>query len=83
MPLRRPIDFSPLRGRQAYATRADLASQQSSLQNISIRLTSTAGQVPGLNNLIRLISRRRRRDSIIMGCVIGTCTVLFIMFATR
>lgn len=60
-----------------------MASQRSTLQDMTSRMSTTANQIPGLNNLIRLISRRRRRDSIIMGCVIGFCTVLLLMFMTR
>ncbi|PWN54389.1 V-snare-domain-containing protein [Violaceomyces palustris] len=68
---------------QAYATRADFASQGSMLNDISTRMGTTAAQVPGLNSIITLIGRRRRRDSVIMGCLIGTCTVLLLMFMTR
>lgn len=46
-------------------------------------MTSTAAQVPGLNSIITLIGRRRRRDSVIMGCLIGTLTVLLLMFTFR
>jgi Golgi SNAP receptor complex protein 1 len=68
---------------QAYATRADLSSQRSTLKDITTRMSSTANQIPGLNNIIRLISRRRRRDSIIMGCVIGICTTLLLLSLAR
>lgn len=68
---------------QAYATRADLSQQRSTLVDMTSRMTNTASQIPGLNNLIRLINRRRQRDRIIMGCVLGTCTVLLLMYITR
>jgi golgi SNAP receptor complex member 1 len=68
---------------QAYATRADLGQQRSTLVDMTSRLTNTASQIPGLNNLIRLIHRRRQRDRVIMGVVIGTCTVLILMYLTR
>ena len=69
--------------RQAYATRAEFDSQRSVLEDISTRMSSTAQQVPGLNSVITLIGRRRRRDSVIMGVLVGTCTVLLLMFLTR
>lgn len=68
---------------QAYATRADFADQRSTLEGIGTRMQSTAAQVPGLNSIITLIGRRRRRDSVIMGCLIGTLTVLLLMFTFR
>ncbi|SJX63084.1 related to SNARE protein of Golgi compartment [Sporisorium reilianum f. sp. reilianum] len=68
---------------QAYATRSEFADQRSTLEGISTRMTSTAAQVPGLNSIITLIGRRRRRDSIILGCLIGVLTVLLLMFTFR
>ncbi|CEH16089.1 v-snare protein [Ceraceosorus bombacis] len=63
---------------QAYATRANLAQQRSVIQNATSRLQSTAAQIPGLNTIITRINRRRKRDSIIMGCVLGACALLLL-----
>ncbi|KAJ9479315.1 Golgi SNAP receptor complex member 1 [Pseudozyma hubeiensis] len=68
---------------QAYATRADFADQRSTLENISTRMTSTAAQVPGLNSIITLIGRRRRRDQWIISLLIGSLTFLLLMFTFR
>ncbi|CCF52435.1 hypothetical protein NDA11_003327 [Ustilago hordei] len=68
---------------QAYATRADFADQRSTLQGISTRMSNTAAQVPGLNSIITLIGRRRRRDSVIMACLVGILTVLLLMYIFR
>ncbi|EPQ30429.1 uncharacterized protein PFL1_01955 [Pseudozyma flocculosa PF-1] len=68
---------------QAYATRAEFGEQRTALEGISSRMGGAATQVPGLNSVITMIGRRRRRDSVIMGVLIGTCTVLLLMFATR
>lgn len=70
-------------GSQAYATRADLSQQRSTLVDMTTRMANTASQIPGVNNLIRLIHRRRQRDRVIMGVVIGTCTVLILMYLTH
>lgn len=43
-------------------------------------LWSTAAQVPALNSIIGMINSRRRRDSVIMGSVIGVCTLLLLWF---
>ncbi|KAL7408787.1 28 kda golgi snare protein [Mrakia frigida] len=65
---------------QAYATRSDFAQQRSSLQNINSRMGSTLNTLPGMNTLLGLIQSKRRKDTIILGCVIGTLTVLFLMY---
>ena len=67
---------------QAYATRADLSSQRDLIGSIASRMTTTAQSLPGINGVITMIGRRRRRDSIIMGLVIGGCTVLILMYLT-
>ena len=36
--------------------------------------------IPGINNLLNMIKTRRRRDSIIIGCIIGLCTVLLLSY---
>jgi Golgi SNAP receptor complex protein 1 len=46
-------------------------------------MSSTAAQVPGINSIITLIARRRRRDSVIIACLIGSLTVLLLMFTFR
>lgn len=67
---------------QAYATRSEFADQRSTLEGIGTRMSGTAAQVPGLNSVITLIGRRRRRDSVIMGCLIGFLTVLLLMYTS-
>ena len=41
-----------------------------------------ATQLPGINSLIGMINSRRRRDSMVLGSVVGVCTLflLFIVF---
>ncbi|POY72581.1 hypothetical protein BMF94_4408 [Rhodotorula taiwanensis] len=65
---------------QAYATRAEFAAQRSSLSNIQSRMNGVAAQVPGLNSVIGMINSRRRRDSVIMGSVLGVCTLFLLYF---
>lgn len=69
--------------RQAYATLTDFRGQRQMLNNVANRMTNTAAQVPALNGIMTMIGRRRRRDSIVMGCLIGCCTVLLLMYITR
>lgn len=65
---------------QAFETRADFSHQGASLKNISIRLKSTLHTIPGVNSLLNLISARRKRDSIIMGLVIGICIIIILHY---
>ncbi|GAA5976573.1 hypothetical protein JCM10908_005552 [Rhodotorula pacifica] len=65
---------------QAYATRAEFAAQRTNLSNIQARMNGVAAQVPGLNSVIGMINSRRRRDSVIMGCVLGVCTLFLLYF---
>ncbi|KAJ3965631.1 snare region anchored in the vesicle membrane C-terminus-domain-containing protein [Lentinula raphanica] len=65
---------------QAYETRADLARQRSSLSGINTRMTNVLNTMPGINNLVSMIKSRRRRDSIILGVVIGVCVILILSY---
>ncbi|GAA5924404.1 hypothetical protein JCM10213_004570 [Rhodosporidiobolus nylandii] len=65
---------------QAYATRAEFAAQRTGLSGIQARMTGVAAQVPGLNSVIGMINSRRRRDSVILGSIMGVCTLLFLFF---
>ncbi|WVF68479.1 hypothetical protein IAT40_003246 [Kwoniella sp. CBS 6097] len=63
---------------QAYATREDFAQQRTLLASIDSRMGGVLSQMPGINSLITMIRTRRRRDSIIMGCVVGFCVILLL-----
>jgi len=76
------VDYTDLR-RQAYATQSEFRAQRDTLSSIHGRLTSITGQVPGLQSLISLIARRRRRDNVILALVIGICLVLLLWTGTR
>ncbi|KAN0060507.1 protein transport protein gos1 [Thecaphora frezii] len=68
---------------QAYATRAELGAQHSLLSDVSTRMSTAAAYVPALNTVISLIGRRRKRDSVILGVLIGSCTVVLLMMVSR
>ncbi|KAJ4472600.1 v-SNARE protein [Lentinula edodes] len=65
---------------QAYETRADLARQRYSLSGINTRVGHALNTLPGINNLVSMIKSRRRRDSVILGIVIGICIILIISY---
>ncbi|CAE6464518.1 unnamed protein product [Rhizoctonia solani] len=68
---------------QAYETRADFARQRSPLAGINTRMSGVLSSMPGINSLIGMIHSRRRRDAIVLGCVIGLCFLALISYMGR
>lgn len=64
----------------AAETRSALFNQRQSLLQNSKRLGSTLSRLPGINTIIHQIQVRRKRDSLIVGAVIGLCLVLIIWY---
>ncbi|KAI0033993.1 V-snare-domain-containing protein [Vararia minispora EC-137] len=65
---------------QAYETRADISRQRSALGSIQTRMAGVLNTVPGINNLLSMIHKRRRRDTIIIGGLIGLCAFLILFY---
>ncbi|KAH8835563.1 V-snare-domain-containing protein [Flagelloscypha sp. PMI_526] len=65
---------------QAYETRAEFGRQRSALSGINSRMVGVINTMPGINNIIGMIKSRRRRDSIIMGLVVGICLILLMSY---
>ncbi|KAF7307214.1 Golgi SNAP receptor complex member 1 [Mycena indigotica] len=65
---------------QAYETRAEFGRQRGSLAGINTRMQGVLNTMPGINNLVSMIKSRRRRDSIIMGVVIGVCIIIILSY---
>ncbi|KAI0319428.1 v-SNARE protein [Amylostereum chailletii] len=68
---------------QAYETRADISRQRSSLGNIQTRMVGVLNTVPGINNILSMIHKRRRRDSYIVGGLIGVCFFIILTYLFR
>jgi Golgi SNAP receptor complex protein 1 len=68
---------------QAYETRTEFSRQSNSLAGINTRMTGVINTIPGINNLLAMITSRRRRDSIIIGVVIAICLLLLLSYLTR
>jgi len=68
---------------QAYETRSEFSRQRASLASINTRIVHVIGTMPGINSLISMIKSRRRRDSIIMGLVIGVCAIIILTYIWR
>ncbi|KAF8808129.1 V-snare-domain-containing protein [Phlegmacium glaucopus] len=68
---------------QAYETRSEFSRQRASLASINTRMIHVIGTMPGINNLVSMIKTRRRRDSIIIGLLIGVCTIIILTYLWR
>jgi Golgi SNAP receptor complex protein 1 len=67
--------------RIAIDTKENLVSQRAAFKKIQHRMNDLASRFPAVNNLIQKINLRKRRDSIILGLVVGLCTFLLIYYA--
>ncbi|TFK41834.1 v-SNARE protein [Crucibulum laeve] len=65
---------------QAYETRSEFSRQRSSLAGINTQMMHVINTMPGINNLVSMIKSRRRRDSIIMGVLIGVCIIIIVSY---
>lgn len=67
--------------RIAMKTKEDLLIQRSTLKAIQTKMTTLANRFPVINSLIQRINLRKRRDSIILGAVLGVCLILILVYA--
>lgn len=67
----------------AVDTRDHLVSQRLTFKRLQTRINDISNRFPVVNSLLQRINFRKRRDSIILGLVIGVCTVLLLMYAFR
>ncbi|KAF7347606.1 WD40 containing SNARE-dependent exocytosis protein [Mycena venus] len=68
---------------QAYETRAEFGRQRTALDGINSRMKTVLNTMPGISNLVNMIKSRRRRDTIIMGVVIGVCIIIILSYMWR
>ncbi|XP_063220055.1 Golgi SNAP receptor complex member 1 [Bacillus rossius redtenbacheri] len=66
----------------AVDTREHLMSQRLSLKRFQTKLNDISNRFPIVNSLIQRVNVRKHRDSLILGLVIGVCTVFLIFYAT-
>uniref|UniRef100_A0A3B5LEM9 Golgi SNAP receptor complex member 1 n=1 Tax=Xiphophorus couchianus TaxID=32473 RepID=A0A3B5LEM9_9TELE len=64
----------------AMATKENITFQRGMLKSIQTRVTTLANRFPAINSLIQKIDLRKRRDSLILGGVIGICTILLLLY---
>ncbi|KZT08658.1 V-snare-domain-containing protein [Laetiporus sulphureus 93-53] len=65
---------------QAYETRSEFSRQRLTLSGIQTRMSGVLHTMPGMNNLIAMVKTRRRRDAIIVGCIVGVCFIFLLMY---
>ncbi|XP_040194512.1 Golgi SNAP receptor complex member 1 isoform X1 [Lithobates pipiens] len=65
----------------AMATKENMTSQRGILKSIQSRMNTLANRFPAVNSLIQRINLRKRRDSLILGSIIGICTILLLLYA--
>ncbi|AWO99803.1 Golgi SNAP receptor complex member 1 isoform 2 [Scophthalmus maximus] len=64
----------------AMATKENITFQRGMFKSIQTRVTTLANRFPTINGLIQKINLRKRRDSLILGGVIGVCTILLLLY---
>ncbi|RVE64038.1 hypothetical protein OJAV_G00142150 [Oryzias javanicus] len=64
----------------AMATKENITFQRGMLKSIQTRVTTLANRFPAINSLIHKINLRKRRDSLILGGVIGICTIILLLY---
>ncbi|XP_075219475.1 golgi SNAP receptor complex member Gos28 [Lycorma delicatula] len=67
----------------AVETREHLASQRLNLKRLQTRMHDLSSRFPMVNSLLQRINIRKRRDSVIIGCLVGFCTFLLILYTFR
>jgi len=65
---------------QARETRAEFGRQRSSLGAIQTRMVGVLNTVPGINNILSMIHNRRRRDTYLIGGLIGICLFFLLRY---
>lgn len=61
-------------------TREQLGSQRATFKAIQTRVNDLAHRFPMINSLMQRIQLRKRRDSLVLGSVIGACLVFLFWY---
>jgi len=65
---------------QARETRAEFGRQRSSLGAIQTRMIGVLNTVPGISGILTMIHNRRRRDTYIIGGLMGVCLFFLLRY---
>ncbi|XP_055385619.1 Golgi SNAP receptor complex member 1 [Condylostylus longicornis] len=64
----------------ALETKDHLLSQRHSFKRFQTRLNDISNRFPLISSLLQRINIKKRRDSLILGAIIGVCTVLLLLY---
>ncbi|KAK6363624.1 hypothetical protein TWF730_001048 [Orbilia blumenaviensis] len=62
----------------AYAVNQEFGQQHLQLASINRRIKGAAMQIPGINTLIGRINTKKKRDSVILACLISFCFLMLL-----
>lgn len=62
-------------------TREHLITQRQAFKRIQTRFNDISNRFPAVSSLLQRINLRKRRDSLILGVIIGFCTFLMLLYA--
>ncbi|XP_015188929.1 PREDICTED: Golgi SNAP receptor complex member 1 [Polistes dominula] len=65
----------------AMETREHLITQRQAFKRIQTRFNDISNRFPAVSSLIQRINLRKRRDSLILGVIVGFCTFLMLLYA--
>ncbi|XP_033329481.1 golgi SNAP receptor complex member Gos28 [Megalopta genalis] len=65
----------------AMETREHLMTQRQAFKRIQTRFNDISNRFPAVNSLVQRINLRKRRDSLILGLIVGFCTFLMLLYA--
>ncbi|XP_058791200.1 Golgi SNAP receptor complex member 1 [Phymastichus coffea] len=65
----------------AMETKDHLMYQRHTFKRIQSRFNDISNRFPAVNSLVQRINLRKRRDSLILGILIGFCTFLILLYA--
>lgn len=65
----------------AMETKEHLSSQRQHMKRFQTRMHDISHRFPLISSLIQRINVRKRRESLILGGVIGVCTILLLLYA--
>jgi len=67
----------------AIDTKENLVTQRVAFKKIQSRINDITTRFPAINNLLQKINLKKKKDSIILGIVMGVCTFLLIIYVFR
>ncbi|KAH8310231.1 hypothetical protein KR044_000127, partial [Drosophila immigrans] len=65
----------------AIETRENLHAQRQAFKRLQTRFNDISNRFPLISSLIQRINIKKRRDSLILGAVIGFCVILLLLYA--